>query len=302
MGNTWGISGLAFLGIYGVLLVACACVAPILLGRLDRRVARTDGDGPAPDATVEDLALVAGGPVRLVQAAVARLLEAGLLRIGRDRRLTATGRPPIGELDADVVDAVASTPAGVTPSGVAMRMRGAASVRDLEVAAQRRGLLHDPAAVARCKNVAWLVVGLVVVLGLVRLAAGVARGTPVVFLVILVVFAVGVAVTIAGFSTRRPTRKGRATVAAARSTTYRPAFATDRSWGPVAGGALGVAGLVAVGGLAMYPDEEIAGLLAMPSGGGGGGYDGGGSSCGGSSSCGGGGGGCGGGGGGGCGG
>ncbi|MEJ2886265.1 TIGR04222 domain-containing membrane protein [Actinomycetospora aeridis] len=306
MGNTWGISGPAFLGIYALLLVASALVAPVLVRRLDWRVARRDGEAPAPDATVEDLALLAGGPARLVQAAIARLVEGGVLRVGRDRHLTVTGRAPIGELDEDVVDAVASTPTGVTPMGVTMRMRGAASIRDLREASRRRGLFHDPAAVARCRTVAFVVVGLVVVLGLARLAAGIARGASIVFLVILVLVAVGVVLTVAVVPKDRPTLRGRATVAAARATTYRPVFASDRAWGPVAAGALGVAGLVAVGGFAMYPNDELSGLLAGPSMSGGGGYDGGGSdggsSCGGSSSCGGGGGGGCGGGGGGCGG
>lgn len=295
MGDTWGVPGPVFLGVYVLLLLGAGLTAPLMLRALDRRAARDGGEASAPDVTVEDLALLAGGPARLVHAAIARLLEGGVLRVGRDRHLTSTGRPAIGELDEAVVDAVAATPAGATPTATVMRMRGAPVVGDLEAAARRRGLFHDPAAVARRKNIALAVIGVVGVLGLARLAAGIARSAPVVLLVVLLVLTVCVAFSVLLFATRRPTPKGRATLFAARSTLHRPAFATDRARGPVAAGTLGVAGLVAVGGFALYPDEELAGLLAAPTGGGGGGGGFvGGSSCSSGSSCGGGGGGCGG--------
>ena len=280
MEDTWGIPGPAFLGIFVLLLLGAALVAPLALRALDRRVARADGDTPAPDVTVEDLALLAGGQVRLIHAAIARLVEAGVLRVGHDRSLGATGRPAIGELDEAVLDAVTAYPTTAGTTVTTMRMRDAPVVRDLQAAAQRRGLFHDPAAVTRRKNLAFAVVGAVEVLGLARLAAGIARGAPIVLLVILIVFGAFAALSIVLFSVRRPTLKGRATLAAAQTAVHRPSWSSEREPGTVMAGALGVAGLVAVGGFAMYPDAQLSTLLAAPSGGGGG-SDGGGSSCGG---------------------
>lgn len=309
MSDTWSIPGTTFVLVYIVLLALAWFIGSALIRSLDRRVARVDGEGPAADATVEDLALLAGGPVRVVQAAVARLLDAGVLRMSRDRRLATTGRAPVGDLDEEVVYAV-ETLAAPTPLSVMAKFRDSRAIRDLLVAAQRRGLLHDPAAVRRRRTLALVLVGAVVVLGLARLAAGIARGAPIGFLVVLVVVGAVLAVRRAMVSTRRTTRRGRATLAAARAEAERVrATRAPAAWaaagapadgvarGPVLAGALGVAGLVAVGGFAMYPDNEVAGLLAGPNGvTGGGGGDGGsssdsssGSSGGGGSSCGGGG-------------
>ncbi|MHC1562285.1 TIGR04222 domain-containing membrane protein [Actinomycetospora sp. C-140] len=305
MGPTWGISGPLFLLVYVVLLVAAAIVGPMLRRSLDRRSARDHGEAAAPDASVEDLALLAGGRRRLVEAAIARLVEGGVLRVSTDRRLGFTGRPPIGELDETVVGAVEARPS--TTAGIVARTTPSAAVRDLETGAQRRGLLHDPAAVRRTKTIGTIAAVAVFVLGVARVAAGIARDAAVGVLVVLVVVAAVVSFTTLFVSTRRVTPRGTATLSQAWSREMQSrtggAPAHGRAPGAVLAGSLGVAGLVAVFGLSSYPDPQLAGLLAAPVGGGGGGWDGGsdgGSSCG--SSCGGGGGGCGGGGGGGCGG
>ncbi|GAA4732483.1 hypothetical protein [Actinomycetospora chibensis] len=93
MGDTWGIPGPTFVMIYFWLIVLSLLVAPLALRALDRRVARADGDAPAPDVTVEDLALLAGGQVRLIHAAIARLVEGGR-PARRPRPVAQRHRPP----------------------------------------------------------------------------------------------------------------------------------------------------------------------------------------------------------------
>lgn len=307
----WGVPGPAFLVLYLVLLIAAFVTGPLLARRLDVGAARRDGDGALPDPTVEELALAAGGPVRLVQTAVARLVDADVLRVGRDRALRTTGRPPASPLDRAVVDAVAGRRSATTATLTKELVRHRA-VDELVAAAHRRGIVHDRAALRGPRTIAVLVAVAVLLFGVLRLV-GSAPGAPIGFLVFLVLACAVVVVPTAAStaSTLRVTRRGSATLAAARASSptrpMRPTAATrptappgQESQGALLAG-MGVAGLVAVGGMAAYPDDEVSSLLAAPSGGGfgGGGGGGGGGDGGGGGGCGGGGGGCGGGGGGG---
>jgi uncharacterized protein (TIGR04222 family) len=291
VGDTWGIPGPVFLGLFVVLAVVAWLVGPLARWSLDRRAARAAG-GARVTPSVEELALLAGGRKRLIETAIARLVDGGVLRISHQRHLTPTGRPPVGDLDEAVVGAVESHPA-MSTNGVLLRVHHGAAVRAIEDGARAKGLLHDPAAVRRSKHLAVGALGLVELLGVLRLAAGIARGASVAFLVVLIVL-VGVLtlVTLVAVPLHRPTPRGRETLARHRSPTMAPAGGVS---GTATAGAFGVAGLVALGGFAMFPDPQVASLLAAPSFGGGGSDSGGsdsggdsGSSCG--SSCGGGGG------------
>lgn len=289
MTDTWGISGGAFLALDVLALLAVVGLSVLLSRDLDR--AATTGDRPVGDPDVEELALLAGGRVRVVQTAVARLVDAGVLRVARDRELTATGAPPRGELDTAVAAAVVARPRGATTATVVSDVREHPVFPALEKAAVARGLVHPPAAVRARRRLVALVLLALAAVGVARIAAGLAHGRPVAFLVVLVVITVVAAGVTAAASSLRPTPRGTATLRAARTGLGAGA---GRAPSSTVAGVGGVAALVAVGGFAMYPDQEISSLLAAPAGGGSGG-DAGGSSCGGSS-CGGGcgGGGCGG--------
>jgi uncharacterized protein (TIGR04222 family) len=289
VGDTWGIPGPVFLGLFVVLVVVAWLVGPLARWNLDRRAAR----GTPVTPSLEELALLAGGRKRLIETAIARLVDGGVLRISHQRHLTPTGRPPVGDLDEAVVGAVESHPA-MSTNGVLLRVHHGAAVRAIEDGARAKGLLHDPDAVRRSKHLAVGALGLVELLGVLRLAAGIARGASVAFLVVLVVIvAVITLVTVVAVPLHRPTPLGRETLARYRNPAMAPAGGTSRT---AMAGEFGVAGLVALGGFAMFPDPQVASLLAAPSFGGGG-DSGSGDSGGGDSGSSGGGGGCGGGGG-----
>ncbi|MDF2978206.1 MAG: hypothetical protein K0S40_2934, partial [Actinomycetospora sp.] len=185
MGDTWGIPGPVFLGLFVVLVVVAWLVGPLTRRNLDRRAARAARGTPVAPS-VEELALLAGGRRRLVETAIARLVDGGVLRISHQRHLAFTGRPPVGDLDDAVVGAVESHPA-MSTNGVLLRVHDSAAVRAIEDGARVKGLLHDPAAVRHSKYLAVSALGLVELLGVLRLAAGIARGASVAFLVVLVV-------------------------------------------------------------------------------------------------------------------
>lgn len=299
MAPTWGIPGPAFLALW-LLLAAATIVLPHLARSTAGR--RPPGRGPDRTLTPPQLGVLAGGEDRAVAASVAGLLEHGRLRVDDSRRLcTVVGPvrpeddPQLSDLDVRVLRD-AATPR--TANALVAAARRADEVGELTGQLVARGLLHDPAAIRARVHRAWLPFGLVVVLGLARLAAGLGRGASIGFLVALMVIAGVVALVTRPRSMRVVTPRGRATLDAARASAHeaRRAVGAPGSAPRLGGAALAVA----VGGFAAFPDPALAGLLVPPValGGGGGGFDGG-SSCG-SSSCGGGG--CGGGGGGGCGG
>ncbi|MCD2190890.1 TIGR04222 domain-containing membrane protein [Actinomycetospora soli] len=294
MAPTWGISGPAFLGLWLVL-----AVVTLVLPHVARATAGRRPPGREPDLTLTpaQLGVLAGGEDRAAAASIAGLLESGRLRADDSRRLcTVVGPvrpeddPQLSDLDVRVLRD-ATTPRAA--SALVATVRHAPEVGELGEQLVARGLLHDPAAVRRRLRRAWIPFGLVVVLGLARLAAGLGRGASVGFLMALLVVVGVVALVSRPRSLRVLTPRGQATLDAARASArqVRP---------PVAAGPPGVAPwlgagalLVAVGGFAAFPDPALAALLVPPVafGGGGGGGDVG-SSCGGSScgsSCGGGG-------------
>ncbi|WP_433800510.1 TIGR04222 domain-containing membrane protein [Actinomycetospora sp. CA-084318] len=285
MAATWGITGPAFLGLW--LLLA---VVTLVLPHLARATAGRRPPGRDPDLTLTpaQLGVLAGGDDRAAAASIAGLLESGRLRADDSRRLcTVVGPvrpeddPQLSDLDVRVLRD-ATTPRAA--SALVATVRHAPEIGELGEQLVARGLLHDPAAIRRRVRRAWIPFGLVVVLGIARLAAGLGRGASVGFLVALLVVVGVVALVTRPRSLRVLTPRGRATLDAARAgarQVRRPVTAGPPGVAPWLGaGAL----LVAVGGFAAFPDPALAALLVPPVAFGGGGGDGGGgdggSSCG----------------------
>jgi uncharacterized protein (TIGR04222 family) len=288
----WGMSGPQFLAAYW--LVLALAVGYALASRWLMR--RTRGSAPDAGGTalgLHEVAYLAGGPRRVAEAAVARLVEAGALRPAR------RGTVQVVRTDtrvADPVDLAVLTTADRLGTPAVNRLVLAVAGQDVLAGVRSRlvarGLLVEP-SVARARlrlAVAPLVVLLVV--GLARCVNGILLDRPVGWLVLQLMLTATLVVLLGRRREPQRTARGQQALDETRQrhrSQGSAAFAADASL------AAGAGGLVALGGLMAFPDNDIRSAL-LPRSSSGWSGDGG---AGGGASCGGGGAGCGGGGGGG---
>lgn len=294
MEDTWGIPGPTFLAIYAALLVL-----PLVVGllwtisvKLGHKAPRATVSGPAP--TVYELAYLAGGPDRVVDTAIAALVDRGTLRVSSSKKLQLAGPEPADPIEKAVARS-AKPGHNSTTRGIRDRLRMSGPMQALAKDLEARGLV----AVDKTPQIRQVVFSIylgALILGVVRLIAGIASDHPVGFLIFLVIVA-GIATLLARAARNkrvgpRPTGEGDRILHRARSAHGRERKRGIPNQPSMGGGALlgGAAAAVAFGGLALYPDEELSAALIPPplSGGfGGGGSSGGGSTCsgGGGSSC-----------------
>ncbi|GHF52553.1 hypothetical protein GCM10017566_27410 [Amycolatopsis bartoniae] len=262
------MSGPQFIGVY----VAALVVALALMFALRRVVSRVPVAAAQAPLSLEEAAFLVGGPHRVVDSAVAGLIDAERLRVQRGGKLQAVGRQAAGERLEQAVFAYVREHDSRTLSQVRGALGDHDVVRWAHASLTERGLLVRP-RVPRLLVPALPLLA-VVALGVARLVNGVALHRPVGFLVLLLIVAVlvtGVALWPRARWLSAPGREVRASV---------EGKAPERN-GHVGLPALtGAVGLVAVGGLVAFPDEAIAAQLrsAMPSSSSGGGDS---SSCGG---------------------
>lgn len=313
MNYTWGIPGPTFLAVYTVLLVF-----PLIIGllwtiaaKLARKVPRAAVSGPQP--TTYELAYLAGGPDRVVDTAIAALVERGTLRVSSSKQLQLTGPEPADPIERAVARSARPGHKSTT-RGIRDRLRMSGPMQALARDLEARGLAVAEKASRIHQVVSFLYVA-VLALGVVRVFAGISGDHPVAFLIPLVIvaaFATLIAQVVKSKSKStgpRPTSEGKQVLHRAKSAHGRErkrGVSPGPAMAGAAGGAMlgGAAVAVALGGLAFYPDEELSAALIpppVPGGFGGGGSSGGSTCSAGSSSCGsggsgGGGGGCGGGG------
>ncbi|WP_410654768.1 TIGR04222 domain-containing membrane protein [Amycolatopsis sp. lyj-112] len=315
MDDTWGIPGPTFLAIYAVLLVLPLIVALLwtIAVKLGRKAPRAAVSGPQP--TTYELAYLAGGPDRVVDTAIAALVDRGTLRVSSSKQLQLTGAEPADPIERAVAKG-AKPGYSNTTRGIRDRLRMSGPMQALAKGLEARGLLVADAT-PQIRRVVFGLYLAVFVLGVVRLFAGISRDRPIGFLIPLLIAALFATLVARAVKKKRtgprPTSEGSRVLHRAKSAHGRErkrGISHGAAVGGAAGGAVlgGAAVAVALGGLAFYPDEELSAALIPPpvSGGFGGGSSGGstcstgssgGSSCGGGgggSSCGGGGGGCGG--------
>jgi uncharacterized protein (TIGR04222 family) len=297
-----GVSGPAFLAVYAAAFIL-AGIGTVLIRAARLQKPAAGGWAPPDPYTV---AVLTGGPSRVVDTAVHALVAEGLLRVGRDHRITPCGTPaPADAVARDVVAAV-SGPTGATLSTVRARVGGRPAVQQVVAHATVLGLLLTPGRRAASAFTALAPMLAVFCVGLGRLGYGVHRHHPVGLLVAELVVSV-IVLLVAGSTTPRRTAAAERTLEQARglaSSAAAPAHAGPSAVlaaDPLAPAA--VMGVALIGaGAVMDGDLREAlfggtGGAASAGGGGGCGTDsGGGSSCGGGcgSGCGGGCGGCGG--------
>ncbi|WP_181776488.1 TIGR04222 domain-containing membrane protein [Amycolatopsis pittospori] len=308
MEDTWGIPGPTFLAIYAALIVL-----PLVIGllwtiavKLGRKAPRAAVSGPQP--TVYELAYLAGGPDRVVDAAIAALVDRGTLRVSSSKKLQLAGPEPADAIERAVAKA-AKPGHNSTTRGIRDRLRMSGPMQALAQNLEARGLVVANRA-PQIRRVVFFLYLAVLVLGVVRLIAGISADRPVGFLIPLLIAATFATLVARAVKNKRsgprPTSDGNRILGRANADLARErkrGIPNAPAMGGAAGGAMlgGAAVAVALGGLAFYPDEELSAALIPPpiSGGFGGGSSGGGggSTCSSGSSCGGGGSSCGGGGG-----
>ncbi|MGX7826748.1 TIGR04222 domain-containing membrane protein [Actinokineospora sp. 24-640] len=299
----WGISGPDFLRIYlvGFAFVLLFAAAVRIAVRAGTPVGRSAAGLVRADLlSVHELAYLAGGPRRVVETTVARLLDLGKLKANRQGAV----RVVAGATATDAVDLAVLTDAqryaNRTVSLLIDRVSRDDAVKAVRTSLTVKGLLVDGGDIrARLAAVPALVL---LVVGVARWLNGISLGHPVGWLTVgLIVTAVMAVVLYRAPLSERSYAGERVLSEARKMRAQSVALATQTT---LLGGATTT---VLFAGLAAYPDPDISAALATRAstssgGGGGSGYacSGSSSSCGGSSggsSCGGGGGGCGGGGG-----
>ncbi len=293
MQKPWGLSGPEFLQLYWIGL-ALAVLAAIVI-RVRVRAGRSDQ--PVRSLDMDELAYLAGGPRRVVETSIARLLTAGELRTSRRGTVQATSttssRNPVDR-------AVITDSQRYTNRTVHLMIR--TLVEDDTVTAIGRrledmGLVVSPAVAKSALRKGSIALWVLLAIGVVRWVNGIAIDAPVGWLTVQLVITGLLIFLLTRRGKHVRTGRGNSVLDEARRGGTRAATPDEAVYA-------GAAGLVLFGGLSVYPDLAVRSSLLASSGSTGayssGSYSScssGSSSCSSGSSCGGGGGGCGGGGG-----
>lgn len=244
MGNTWGISGPQFLLLFVVALIAPA-VGWSVWSRSSRHVRSN-----ANMVGTYELAYLAAGVDRVTDAAVAALLQRDQLRLdATSRRLTAIGTPPSTLMDFTLWTAARSA-GGESLHGLHTRMRATSAMTSLADSLAATGLVVDRQRLRTASRAVTSAYVVIFAIGLLRLIVGATRHRPVGFLVAVLIVG-GIIVTI-WLVIIRVSLSERRTVAGDRMLSYARHSTT------------GGIGLVALFGLAMYPDEGMRVMFHPP--------------------------------------
>ncbi|MEV4617288.1 TIGR04222 domain-containing membrane protein [Asanoa sp. NPDC049573] len=282
-GDTWGISGPSFLGLYVALALAAIVATAIVRSLLAR-----GHTGPGPRLTPDQVAFLNGGPQLTTYAALGGLRRAGAIGANPDRTLVPTGPLPAGStaLDTAVYNA----------AGKRLRTRDltgdpwvSSTLDDIRAGLERAGLLLSRGQRGQSRLAALLLLP-VIVLGGARISAGMANERPVGFLTVLVlVTVVWMLLSLARAKTR--TRAGTSALASLRTENQHlspgqsPSYATYGAGAAAMGIALFGASTLYMVDPAFAAEAEINRAVTGSGSSSGGSSCGSGSSCGGGSSC-----------------
>jgi uncharacterized protein (TIGR04222 family) len=235
MEDTWGISGPDFTGIYLISLLTA------LLFAFAIRILTRSGVAGAPAAhealSAQELACLTGGPRRVVEAAVAQLVDTGQLRTSRDGYLQATTKATGSDPVERTVLADVRRHGRRSVSMLTYRLSVSDAVGEVAGRLVRAGYLVDQGLAARRKTIGMIPLLAVFAVGTVRWLAGVANDRPIGWLTVLLI---GTGVTL--YSLHRQTTCPR---------TFRGVNATRHVL------AVTPAESVAAGGLDSHPDHTI---------------------------------------------
>ncbi|SDG86817.1 TIGR04222 domain-containing protein [Lentzea fradiae] len=251
----WGLSGPEFLQLYWIGLALAVLVAVVVRVRV--RAGR--GDQPVRSLDMDELAYLAGGPRRVVETAVARLLTAGEIRTSRRGAVsTTTTTSPRNPVDRAVVDdcrRYTNRTVNLMIPAVAAGEAVTAIGRRLEA----MGLVVDPAVAKSALRKGTLPLWALLVIGVARWVNGVAIDAPVGWLTMQLVLTGLLLLLLTRRSKHVRTGKGNRVLDEARGGGLRAGAPDEALYA-------GAAGLVVFGGLAVHPDLEVRSSLLASSG------------------------------------
>ncbi|WP_170177771.1 TIGR04222 domain-containing membrane protein [Thermomonospora umbrina] len=254
-GDTWGISGPAFITGYAAVAVLLLVVALVVRRRI------TAGGDPGQDLHPYEVAYLVGGRFRVIGTALAALRADGAITSPGDNELVAGPEPSTMRtpLDLAIHREVGKGPITVRSlTGRAAVWKEADRIRlDLE----RRGLLPGPAHVTQIRLAALPMAALLGV-GIVRLVAGLQNGSAVGYLIGALILVAIAAVTLL-LAVPGKVRAGQGAVDGARARNAHLDPKVSPAWTTYGaeGAALGVAlyGFPALSGV----DEEFADAVEL---------------------------------------
>ncbi|MCP2248776.1 TIGR04222 domain-containing membrane protein [Lentzea aerocolonigenes] len=256
MQRPWGLSGPEFLQLYWIGLALAVLVVVIVRVR----VRAGHSNQPVRSLDMDELAYLAGGPRRVVETSIARLLTSGELRTSRRGTVQVTSNAQsLNQVDRAVItDSQRYTNRTVNLMIPAVAKDGVVTAIGQRL--EDMGLVVNPDVAKSALRKGSLVLWVLLAVGVVRWVNGVAISAPVGWLTLQLVVT-GVLIWLL---TRRGkhlrTSKGNRVLDEARTTsTSRLATSDDALYA-------GAAGVVLFGGLVTYPDLAVrSSLLASSS-------------------------------------
>jgi uncharacterized protein (TIGR04222 family) len=250
------LSGPEFLQLYWIGLALAVLVVVIV--RMRVRAGRSNQ--PVRSLDMDELAYLAGGPRRVVETSIARLLTSGELRTSRRGTVQVTpNAQSLNQVDRAVItDGQRYTNRTVNLMIPAVSQEGVVTAIGQRL--EDMGLVVNPDVAKSALRKGSLVLWVLLAIGVVRWVNGIAISAPVGWLTLQLVITGALIWLLTRRGKHLRTSKGNRVLEEARTTsTSRPAPSDDALYA-------GAAGVVLFGGLVTYPDLAVrSSLLASSS-------------------------------------
>ncbi|MDX3662397.1 TIGR04222 domain-containing membrane protein [Streptomyces sp. ID05-26A] len=254
----WGLSGPEFLQLYWVALALAVLVAIVVRVR----VRAGHGTQPVRSLDMDELAYLAGGPRRVVETSIARLLTAGELRTSRRGTVQATSTTQsLNKVDRAVItDCQRYT--NRTVNLMIPAVAGDSVVTSIGQRLEDMGLLVNRAVVKSALRKGSIALWVLLAIGVARWVNGIALDFPVGWLTVQLVLTGLLILLLTRGGKHVRSGKGNSVLSTARTTSTRASGSVDEVV------YAGAAGAVLFGGLLVYPDLAVrSSLLASGSSG-----------------------------------
>ncbi|GHH63612.1 TIGR04222 domain-containing membrane protein [Lentzea cavernae] len=259
MPTHWGLSGPEFLQLYWIGLALAVLVAIVVRVR----VRAGHSTQPVRSLDMDELAYLAGGPRRVVETSIARLLTAGELRTSRRGTVQATSATQsLNQVDRAVItDSQRYTNRTVNLMIPAVAKEGV--VTGIGRRLEDMGLLVNADVAKSAVRKGSVVLWVLLAVGIARWVNGIVVGAPVGWLTFQLVVT-GLLILILTRRTKKVVRtsKGNSVLQAARASNSSKARAGSLDEVMYTG----AAGAVLFGGLMVYPDLAVRSSLLASSG------------------------------------
>ncbi|MFD4640661.1 TIGR04222 domain-containing membrane protein [Lentzea sp. NPDC058436] len=258
----WGLSGPEFLQLYWIGLALAVLVSIVVRVRV--RAGRSTQ--PVRSLDMDELAYLAGGPRRVVETSIARLLTAGELRTSRRGTVQVTSSTQ----SLNAVDRAVVTDSQRYTNRTVNLMIPAVAKEDVVTGIGRRledmGLLVNPDVVKSAVRKGSVALWVLLAIGIARWVNGIALGAAIGWLTLQLV--------LTGLLILLLTRRGKKVMRTSKGNSVLDAARTSNSSKARAGTLdevmyTGAAGAVLFGGLVVYPDLAVRSSLLASSGSGG---------------------------------